>query len=107
MLETFLQAAAPHITEVLVAVTLGVLVKAGMAVERLLDRWLNVKLEQKDKDVLHSALETGLRAALRSGFTGDTAIAMAVKHAKASVPDALGRLGPTDAVLRTLVQSKF
>lgn len=60
-------------------------------------RW-GIEIEARHREALHSALMSGIRAALNRGLTGPAAIDSAVKYATQSVPDALARLAYSNAV---------
>lgn len=70
------------------------------------DRW-GVEVEAHHRDALHSAVMSGLLAALGRGMNGDAAIDAAIDHVSASVPDALKALSPAPGVLRAIVQAKL
>lgn len=69
-------------------------------------RW-GIEIEARHREALHSALMSGIRAALNRGLTGPAAIDSAVKYATQSVPDALARLNPDARVLARLAASKL
>ncbi len=70
------------------------------------ERW-GIEVEARHRDALHSALMSGVRAALSRGLTGRAAVDSAVAYATKSVPDALARLGPSSEVLSRLATSKL
>lgn len=63
-------------------------------------------IEQKHRDALHEAIKTGVESALVYGPDAafDTIKANVVQHIKASVPDALRALMPTDNVISRLIE---
>lgn len=76
---------------------------------------LHVSIEQKYRDSLHSAAETGINLAVSKlgGIVGgyhpdvkNALVAMAVNWTLRSVPDALKYLGVSQATVETLVESK-
>lgn len=104
---TFLQALfsalMPHLLElasVVVAILLAALFRALQA------RW-GIEIESRHRDALHSALMSGIRAALGKGLSGQAAVDAAVSYARRSVPDALSRLDPDAGVLADLASSKL
>lgn len=70
------------------------------------DRW-GIEIEATHREALHSALMSGIRAALSRGLTGQAVIDAAVVHARGSVPDALAHLNPAAEVLANLAKSKL
>lgn len=71
-----------------------------------------IDIEARHREALHSALLTGMRLALvRLGWVPGTevparALTMAVDYAHNSVPDAIDALGPGDATLVKMAESK-
>ncbi len=70
------------------------------------ERW-GIEVEARHREALHSALFSGVRAALARGLNGQAAIEAAVAYAARSVPDALAKLGPSSEVLSDLASSKL
>lgn len=70
------------------------------------ERW-GIEIEASHRAALHSALMSGVRAALSRGLSGQAAIDAAVEHTYRSVPDAIAHLGPTAGVLVNLANSKL
>lgn len=70
------------------------------------DRW-GIEIEAKHREALHSALMSGIRAALSKGLSGQEAVAAAIAYAQDSVPDAMERLGPSIQVLSSLAEAKL
>lgn len=93
----------PHLLEV-VGTLLSLLI-ANVALTAK-SRW-NLEIEQKHRDALHSAVMTGLRSALQSGFTHERAVEAAVRYTQTSVPDAIGALRPDHSILKDLALSKL
>lgn len=81
----------------------GVLLRASLVAKR---RW-GIDIEARHREALHSALMSGVRAALDRGLSGRAAVDAAVEHATQSVPDAIGALDPTIEVLATIAKSKL
>lgn len=69
-------------------------------------RW-NLDIEYHHRQALHSALMSGVRAALGQGASPQDAIASAIKHSINSVPDAIQALDPSDGVLASIAESKI
>jgi len=85
------------------AVLTLVISRAASAVEK---RW-DIEIEERHRNTLHSALITGISAALLRGAKRDTAIQAGIDHALVSVPDAIAELAPKPEVLRNLAESKL
>lgn len=102
-LQALLGALMPHILEV-AGVVVAILL-AGLT-RTLKDRW-GIEIEARHREALHSALMSGIRAALGRGLAGQAAIDAAVSYARQSVPDALSRLDPDAGVLADLASSKL
>ncbi|EBA18412.1 hypothetical protein RSK20926_11854 [Roseobacter sp. SK209-2-6] len=68
-----------------------------------------IDIEQRHRENLHSALMSGLRAALsrRPEAEPPQLIEEAIAYARDSVPDAMARLGPSEAVLGRLALGKL
>lgn len=64
-------------------------------------------IEKRHQDALHSALMSGVRAALQKGLTGNAVLNAAVDYARASVPDAIDKLSPHGRVLFELARAKL
>lgn len=70
-------------------------------------RW-GIEIEARHREALHSAILSGLQAALSRGRIGDAAIDDALVHVAQSVPDALAGLPQaTGGVLRSIAESKL
>ena len=79
-------------TPVLVAVLPIIAGAAVMGVVKLA-QLVGVTVKQEEQDTLHSALMTGLRAALQRGLTGEAAVRAAVSHAMgAGAEDTVAKL---------------
>ncbi|MDO5631117.1 MAG: hypothetical protein Q4G22_04695 [Paracoccus sp. (in: a-proteobacteria)] len=88
----------------LIGAALGLLLIRAANVAR--DRW-GIEIEARHREALHSALMSGIRAAILKGLRGDAAVDMAIAHATASVPDALSRLQPSADVLISIATAKL
>jgi hypothetical protein len=69
-------------------------------------RW-GIEIEARHREALHSAIMSGLQAALGRGLSGPDAIAAAITHTRASVPDALAALKPAADVLASIAEAKL
>jgi hypothetical protein len=70
------------------------------------DRW-GIEIEARHREALHSALMSGIQAALGRGLRGQAAIDAAVSYAQRSVPDAMARLRPDTGLLANLAGAKL
>lgn len=70
-------------------------------------RRTGLEIEAQLREVLHQALTTGAELAVQKQLTGADAIALAVAHARASVPEAIASLSPGPAVLETIAATKI
>lgn len=70
------------------------------------DRW-GIEIEARHREALHSALMSGIQAALGRGLRGQAAIDAAVSYAQRSVPDAMARLRPDTGLLVNLAGAKL
>lgn len=103
LLSEIYAAVLPLLLSVLAAWLAKVLASAANEAKR---RW-GIEIEARHREALHSALMSGIRAALNRGLTGQAAISSAVTYANQSVPDALARLRPDAKVLARLAASKL
>lgn len=103
ILSDFLTAVLPAVVQLIGAV-LGILLIRASNTARA--RW-GIEIEARHREALHSALMSGVRAAMGRGLMGQTVIAAAIEHAGRSVPDALAALQPTPDVLSSIAQSKL
>lgn len=69
-------------------------------------KW-GVEIEARHREALHSAIMSGIRAAVAKGLTGQQAIDAAVDHAAASVPDAISALNPASQVMVNIATAKL
>lgn len=81
----------------------GVVGRAALVAHR---RW-GIEIEARHREALHSALMSGIRAALAQGLTGGDAVSAAVGYAVQSVPDAIVKLDPAADVLMSLARAKL
>lgn len=95
-----LDAATPALVALIGAVLTFIINRAAGAFEAA----TGMAIERDARDALHSALKSGVEAALRDGPEAGLEVikAQAVMHAKESVPDAIRILVPGDGVLDRL-----
>jgi len=85
----------------------AVLTQALTAAARVArERW-GIEIEARHREALHSALMSGIRAALSRGASGTAAIYEAIDYTRNSVPDAMASLNPSSGVLRELAEAKL
>lgn len=75
---------------------------------RVFSEKTGLDIEQKHRDALHSAIMSGVNAALTDGpqAARETIIDQAIAYVEGAVPDALEKLGPSNFILRKLVEGK-
>ncbi|MFC3628182.1 hypothetical protein ACFOM8_01845 [Paracoccus angustae] len=102
-MDDLFNAAAPHLLEIA-----GLLLTAiiGWAANTARRKW-GIDIEAKYQSDLHTALTTAARLALAKQMTGAAAIDLILDYAKRSVPDALNKLNPSQAVIENLAKSKI
>ncbi len=69
-------------------------------------RW-GIEIEGRHREALHSAIMSGVRAALLARLPREAVISAALDYTRASVPAALKALQPDDAVLTRIVEAKL
>ncbi|WP_444464249.1 hypothetical protein [Rhodobacter capsulatus] len=69
-------------------------------------RW-GIEIEGRHREALHSAIMSGVRAALLARLPREAVVSAALDYTRASVPDALKALRPDDAVLTRIVEAKL
>ncbi|MBU2867123.1 hypothetical protein [Pacificibacter marinus] len=87
-----------------ISALLGVLLIQGAGIAKA--RW-GIEIEATHRDALHSALMSGIRAALERGDDRTAAITSAIHHATQSVPDAISALNPSTGVLQSIAEAKL
>lgn len=71
------------------------------------ERW-GIEVEARHREALHSAIMSGIQAALARGLTGSAAVTAAISHASTSVPDAIRALPQaTNTVLTSIAEAKL
>lgn len=102
-MDDILNDAMPHLLQIASAVLLGLI---GWAANTARRKW-GIDIEAKYQTDLHTALTTAARLALAKQMTGEAAIALILDYARRSVPDALSKLNPPQAVIENLAKSKI
>lgn len=97
------QAATPHLLEIAGLMLTAII---GWAANTARRKW-GVDIEAKYQADLHTALTTAARLALSKQLTGAAAMDLILDYAKRSVPDALSKLNPPQAVIENLAKSKI
>lgn len=103
MLNEIWEAAAPSVVELTASILMLVLTWASFKARQL----FGLNIEARHREALHSAVMSGVRAALEGNLTGADAAQMAVDYARSSVPDAIKYLGAQDGVLMRLAEAKM
>lgn len=88
----------------LLAALIGLVLRNAEKIAR--ERW-GIEIEARHREALHSALMTGIAAALTRGAGTRAAIAEAIDYATRSVPDAITALDPAPETLQALAEAKL
>ncbi|MFI0477420.1 hypothetical protein [Paracoccus jiaweipingae] len=96
-------AVMPALLQVIAGVLAILLARAAHTAKA---RW-GIEIEARHREALHSALMSGVRAALSGGMSGSQVIRRAIEHATESVPDAMRSLRPDAEVLETIAKAKL
>lgn len=102
-MDNFIIAAQPYALEI---VGLALTAVIGFAANKARQKW-GLDIEEKHRMALHQALMTAARLALAKQLTGAAAIELALDYAKRSVPDAIRKLNPPQAVIEDIAKSKL
>ena len=93
----------PHIIEIASVV----LVSVVAYVARMIRQWTGAELDAKAREALHSALLTGVKAAIAAGKAPDDARAQAAIYAATmGAPEAVARFGLSQAQLADMASAK-
>lgn len=107
-MQTILQAIYAELLPVilqLIAAVLGVVLLRAANVAR--DRW-GIEIEARHREALHSALVTGITAALGQKFRGDEAVGQAAVHVlEVGAPDAVEFFGLSVSELERMALAKL
>lgn len=109
MIDTIQNIIQPLLTEYIGLLILGVIT---WAMSKLPTR-LRLDIEQRHRDALHRAIDTGIGLVFDSlqkhpgVAVPDMAVTQIIKYVRASVPDALERLAPSQAQLEAMARAKL
>ncbi len=78
----------------------------GFAANKARQKW-GLDIEEKHRLALHQALMTAARLALAKQLTVAVAVDLMLDYAKQSVPDAIRKLNPPQAVIENLAKAKL
>ena len=101
MWEDFLAVAVPTILPIVGTALAWVI---GHAARVASERW-GVEIEARHRDALHSAILSGIEAAIRRNVPAADVPAAALGYVKRSVPDAVRKLRAGDDVLVDLIEA--
>lgn len=104
ILKTIWLGLQPYALEIIGMIVAAVIARAaGFAKAKF-----GLDIEARHREALHSALMTGIRAALiKNPGGGEAVISEAIAYASRSVPDAMAALNPDGAVIELLARSKL
>ncbi|AZV00414.1 hypothetical protein pthi1_p49 [Paracoccus phage vB_PthS_Pthi1] len=102
-MQSIINAAAPHLLELLGLAITGVIGWAAAAARR---KW-GIDIEASHREALHWALYTAAQLAIKHELTGKAAVDLVLEYARRSVPDAIGNLKPSAEVLTDLARAKL
>lgn len=99
---------SPALADAVISIaSLGITAALAVIVPMLKQRW-GIEIEAKHRDALHSALMTGIAAALGRGLTGQGAVAAALAHVRAGgAPDAVRYFGLAEPALERMAMAKL
>lgn len=111
MLQSIIDAVAPHIIELLVAIVTVVLLPKAYA-------YLGIKVDDSHREVIETALQNGINYAVGkvlgtnptlADFTAakDALIQEATSYALSHVPDALAKIGLGDGEVAQLIEARL
>lgn len=109
MIDSIQNIVQPIIVELLLGAILAVIAWAM----RLLPERLRVDVEARHRDALHRALDTAVGLVIDtlqrhpSVAVPDAAVTQVIRYVKGSVPDAIKRLGPSQAQLEAMATAKL
>ena len=66
-----------------------------------------IEIEARHREALHSAIMSGVRAALSRGLRGQDLVDAVMNHVARSTPDAIARLKPASGVLENIIEGKL
>ena len=103
LLNELYTAAMPLLLQALSALLMALLLWAGNTAR---ERW-GMEISARRREALHSALMSGILAALGRGLSGQDAVRAAIDHATKSTPDAIRKLKPAPGVLERIAEGKL
>lgn len=103
VLNDMLTAAMPALLA-LFGTALTIILNRAAAAAR--QRW-GIEVEARHREALHSAIMSGVQAALLRGVQPQDAVKAAVVYASKSVPDAMRNLSPSPEVLQSIAEAKL
>lgn len=109
MIDIIQNITAPIISDYLGYVILGIV---GFFLRHLPAKW-RLEVEQKHRDALHKALETGVNLAFDTlqmhpaVATHDKAVSVVIDYVRESVPEALKRFSPSQQQLEDMARAKL
>lgn len=109
MIDSIQSIVQPIIVELLLSLVLAII---GYAFSFLPARF-RLDIQQRHRDALHSALNTGVSLAIDTAqlhpsiAVPDRALAEVINYVERSVPDALRKLGPSRAMLEDMARAKL
>lgn len=109
MLQTLASGVMPHLVDILVTILSGIVAAVLLAARQYLTARIGATTTAALADMLHRALDTGIKAAVAANPTakpGDL-VADAIAHAKASIPDTIAKLAPAPETLVNIARSKL
>ncbi|SEN91027.1 hypothetical protein SAMN04489859_102190 [Paracoccus alcaliphilus] len=102
-MENIIAASTPYLLEILGLALTGII---GWAATKAREKW-GIDIAARHRDALHSALMTGAQLAVSRELTGRAALDLILGYVRSSVPDAIGALKPSAAVLQNLAEAKL
>ena len=109
MLQMLASGIMPHLVDLLATILAALVGAVLLAARQYLTTKIGATATASLSDMLHRALETGVKAAITanpSARPGDL-IRDAITHAEASIPDTLAKLAPTPETLANIARSKL
>ena len=108
-MDTILSAVLPQLLDLVALILAGLIAAVCLAARQYLTARIGATTTAALSDMLHRALDTGIKAAVAANPTakpGDM-VADAIAHAKASIPDTIAKLAPAPETLVNIARSKL
>lgn len=102
MLQEVFEAISPALFDMAMALVFLALTFVSSRIYRA----TGVLIEEKHLRTLQSAIRTGTLAAMERGLTREVLTETVTAYVRASVPDAIAALKPSDGVLSTLIAAR-